>query len=117
MKKNNDKLIDQLLKFRKERDWEQFHTPKNLAIAISVEAAELLSIFQWIKDDEIEMRVKDKIDEIKGEIADIYIYLSYLANDLQIDLEENAKKKLKVNAKRYPVSKAKGNAKKYTELK
>jgi NTP pyrophosphatase (non-canonical NTP hydrolase) len=117
MKKSNDKLINQLLEFRNERDWKQFHTPKNLAISISVEAAELLSIFQWMKDDENETRIKEKIDDIKDEIADIYIYLSYLANDLQIDLEENAKQKLKLNAKRYPVSKAKGNAKKYTELK
>jgi len=116
MNKDARTVIEKLLEFRKERDWKQFHTPKNLAISISIEAAELMSIFQWTKDNEMEERVKEKYADIKDEIADIYIYLSLLAHDLGIDLEEAAREKIKVNAKRYPVSKAKGNARKYTEL-
>jgi len=116
MKNKANSLIQKLLKFREERDWKQFHTPKNLAISIAVETAELLSIFQWVKDSEMEQKTIEKLPEIKDEIADIYIYLSLLAYDLGIDLEKSGKEKLKINAKRYVLSKAKGNSKKYTEL-
>jgi len=116
MRKNEETLIKQLLKFRKDRNWKQFHTAKSLAISISIETSELLSIFQWIKDDRLEEYIKEKFSDIKDEIADIYIYLSFLAYDLGIDLEEAAKEKMILNAKRYPVSKAKSNSKKYTEL-
>jgi NTP pyrophosphatase (non-canonical NTP hydrolase) len=116
MKNDKKSVINQLLEFRKERNWKQFHTPKNLAISVSVESAELLSIFQWIKDEELEECVKERIFDIKDEIADIYIYLSLLAHDLGINLEEVAKEKIILNTKRYPTSKSKGNAKKYTEL-
>lgn len=116
MAKRKQPLIEQLLKFRKERDWKQFHNARTLATSIAVEVGELLSIFQWVKDDELEERTKEKLLDIKDELADIYIYLSFLAHDLGIDLEENAKEKMKINAVHYPVSKAKGNAKKYTEF-
>ena len=116
MEKSKETLIKQLLKFRKERTWEQFHTAKSLAISISIETSELLSIFQWIKDDKLEEYIKEKFADIKDEIADIYIYLSFLAYDLGIDLEEVAKEKMILNAKRYPISKAKDSSKKYTEL-
>lgn len=111
-----EKLIEQLLKFRKDRDWKQFHNARSLAMSIAVETGELLSIFQWVKDEELEEYTKKRLPDIKDEIADIYIYLSFLAHDLGIDLEENAKEKMKINAKHYPVKKAKGNAKKYTEF-
>lgn len=116
MRKNEETLIKQLLKFRKDRNWKQFHTAKSLAISISIEISELLSIFQWVKDDKLEEYIKEKFSDIKDEIADIYIYLCFLAYDLGIDLEEVAKEKMILNAKRYPVSKAKGSSKKYTEL-
>jgi len=115
-KGNNKTVIEKLLEFRKKRNWKQFHTPKNLAISVSIEAAELMSIFQWTRDDELKERSREKYEDIKDEIADIYIYLSLLAHDLGIDLEKAALEKIKLNGKRYPVLKAEGNAKKYTEL-
>lgn len=116
MKKSKEPLIEQMLKFRKERDWKKFHTPKSLAISIAIETSELLSIFQWVKDDELKDLIKEKFSDIKDEIADIYIYLILLAHDLGLDLEEAGKEKMVVNTKRYPVSKAKGSSKKYTEF-
>lgn len=110
------KLMQLLLVFRDEREWGQFHTPKNLAIALVAEASELLSLFQWTKDAELDERCREKRTEIEQEIADIYIYLLFLANELGIDLDEVAAEKMKLNAEHYPANKAKGNARKYTEL-
>ncbi len=109
-------LMQLLLVFRDEREWGQFHTPKNLAIALVAEASELLSLFQWTKDVELDERCREKRTEIEQEIADIYIYLLFLANELGIDLDEVAAEKMKLNAEHYPANKAKGNARKYTEL-
>lgn len=103
-------LILELLEFRKNRDWEQFHKPKDLALALSIEASELLECFLW-KD----IKSANKND-IKNEIADVLSYLLYLANDLCIDLEEATQDKIQQNAEKYPISKAKGNAKKYNEF-
>ncbi len=105
-----------LLVFRDEREWGQFHTPKNLAIALVAEASELLSLFQWTKDVELDERCREKRTEIEQEIADIYIYLLFLANELGIDIDEVAAEKMKLNAEHYPANKAKGNARKCTEL-
>ncbi len=110
------RLLDQLIAFRDERDWEQFHTPKNLASALVVEASELLSIFQWTPDSGLHARRAEKREEIEGEVADIYIYLLFLAHALGIDLNEVAEKKMALNAEHYPADKARGNARKYTEL-
>ena len=107
-------LINTLLKFRQDRDWEQFHTAKNLAISISIEAAELLEHFQWLRGDEDPS--KDEILEITKEIADIFIYLLLISNDLRIDIIEASKKKIEENNQKYPVEKARGTAKKYKEL-
>lgn len=107
-------IMKRLLQFRKDRDWEQFHTPKNLAISISIEAAELLEHFQWQKENED--LAADKKEEVAKEIADIFIYLLLMSNDLGIDLLSEAKKKIEENAKKYPVEKARGSAKKYKEL-
>ncbi len=82
------RLLDQLIAFRDERDWEQFHTPKNLASALVVEASELLSIFQWTPDSGLHARRAEKREEIQREVADIYIYLLFLAHALGIDLNE-----------------------------
>jgi NTP pyrophosphatase (non-canonical NTP hydrolase) len=107
-------ISELLLKFRKERDWGQFHSPKNLAISISLEAAELLEHFQWQKENE-ELPFKKKY-EIAEELADIFNYLIMLAGDLGIDIIEAAKKKIETNGKKYPVEKAKGSMKKYRDL-
>ena len=110
------RLLDQLIAFRDERDWEQFPTPKNLASALVVEASELLSIFQWTPDSGLDARCAEKREEIYREVADIYIYLLFLAHALGIDLDEVAAKKMALNAQHYPADRARGNARKYTEL-
>jgi NTP pyrophosphatase (non-canonical NTP hydrolase) len=109
-------LIDALLAFRRERDWEQFHSPRNLAAALSVEAAELLEHFIWASDAEAAAVAADKRRAIEAEIADVAMYLSYLACDLGIDVDAAVRAKLALNAERYPVDKAKGSSRKYTEL-
>lgn len=109
-------IIDQLLEFRKERDWEQFHTPKNLAAALSVEVAELLECFQWAKDSELSELVMRERIAIEEEVADITVLLSYLCHDLNIDLDAVVRSKIEKNRKKYPVSLARGTAKKYDRL-
>lgn len=108
--------VGALLEFRHARNWEQFHTPKNLAAAISVEAAELLEKFIWATDDQVRRVVQDHRASIAEEIADIAILLTYLANDLAIDIDAAAAAKIRDNAKKYPVEKSRGNNKKYSDL-
>ena len=111
-----EKLQVKLRKFAKERDWEQFHSPKNLAMALSVEAAELLEIFQWSNSgglDEIEDPKKKK--EIEEEVADIFNYLLKICDELDIDLEKVALEKIDINETKYPVEKFKGSSKKYNQ--
>ena len=112
-----DSIEMDIIKFRDERDWKQFHNARTLAASIVIESAELLELFQWAKDEEIEKIVKKKLHKIKDEIADIYVYLVILAHDLNINLQDAVKEKMKKNAQKYPVDKAKGTSKKYTELK
>jgi dCTP diphosphatase len=108
------RLRDRLRDFASARDWNQFHSPKNLAIALSVEAAELLEHFQWVSDkDSLTIPPDSKIDE---EIADVFLYLIRLADMLDIDLVQAADRKIEANSRKYPVEKSRGNAKKYTEL-
>lgn len=107
---------DALLAFRTERDWEQFHTPRNLAIALSIEASELLEHFQWVHPEQESALVEDKRPAIEQEIADLAIYLTYLAHDLRLDLEECVLSKLAVNRSRYPVERSRGSAIKYDRL-
>lgn len=109
-------LVEALLAFRRERDWEQFHTPRNLAAALSVEAAELLEHFLWTPDGGVDAVAAEKRAAIAAEIADVAMYLTYLAHDLGIDIDAAAQAKLAVNAERYPVAKARGSSRKYTEL-
>ena len=109
-------IIDQLLAFRRERDWEQFHTPKNLSAALSVEVAELLECFQWAKDGELAELVVRERAAIQEEIADIAILLCYLCHDLNIDLDAAVRSKLEKNRQKYPVSVARGTATKYDRL-
>ena len=103
------------LQFRRERDWEKFHTPLNLAIAISVESGELLEQFQWMLPGEHRPSVEQQT-AIEHEMADIVILLSYLASDLGVDLDKAVQGKLTLNATRYPVESARGSAKKYDHL-
>ncbi len=109
-----DALIRKLVAFRKQRDWEQFHTPKNLAESIAIEAGELLKHFQW-QSESARPTLKARAN-IPRELADVLIYTLLLAHDLKIDPLRAALRKLRENAKKYPVEKAKGNARKYTEL-
>lgn len=109
-------LVDTLLEFRRARDWEQFHSARNLAAAISVEAAELLESFIWASDDQVPTIVASRYAEISDEIADIAILLTYIAHDLSIDINGAVEKKIQANATKYPVEMARGSNKKYSEL-
>ncbi|MES2981136.1 MAG: nucleotide pyrophosphohydrolase [Verrucomicrobiota bacterium] len=101
--------------FRDERDWAQFHNPKDMAIALSIEASELLEHFLWKSPDELESRISEKREEIEEEIADIGIYLTELADILGIDLLAVMEKKIEKNALKYPAQRVKGSSKKYNE--
>lgn len=116
--KNLQKTIALLHKFRDERDWMQFHNPKDMAIAVSIEANELLELFLWKDSQEVEEFIKDKNNrqEVKEELADIFNFAIELADNLGIDIEEAMREKLAKNAKKYPVHKAKGKAEKYNKL-
>lgn len=107
------KDLEKILKFQKQRDWKQFHSPKNLAISLSLEASEILEIFQWTKDNNLPEEKKIMLEE---EIADVYYYLLLLAHEAGIDIKEAFNKKMELNAKKYPEDKAKGNSKKYNEF-
>jgi NTP pyrophosphatase (non-canonical NTP hydrolase) len=109
-------LTEKIKTFRDERDWKQFHNPKDLAIAISVEASELLENFQWLTVKESENLPPEKLQAVKEEIADVLNYLLLISDALGIDINQAILEKIEKNAKKYPVEKAKGNAKKYTEL-
>lgn len=102
--------------FGHERDWQRYHTPKNLAAALIVEAAELLEPFQWLTPEESLALPAHKREAVKQEMADVLIYLVSLANLLEVDLLRAAEEKLALNARKYPVEKAKGNCAKYDEL-
>jgi NTP pyrophosphatase (non-canonical NTP hydrolase) len=113
---NFDATIAKIRAFRDARDWMQFHNPKNLAISINLEAAELLEHFQWKSMEESEAHAKAAREEIAEEVADVAIYLFELADNLSIDLLATVNAKLAKNEAKYPVAKAKGSAKKYTQL-
>lgn len=108
--KETDEIIQALVKFRNERDWEQFHNPKDLALAINVEAGELLELFLW-KDASEANREK-----VKEELADVFAFAFLLAEKYNLNVKDIIIEKIKINAEKYPIEKAKGTAKKYTEL-
>ncbi len=110
-----DEIRAKIRAFRDERDWKQFHNPKDMAIAISIEASELLENFLWKPPDELDERVIEKRESIEDEIADIAIYLVELADNLDIDLLDVIEKKIEKNESKYPASLVKGSSKKYTE--
>ena len=103
-------LQDILLKFRNDRNWEQFHNPKDLALALSIEVAELNELFLWKKPEEAD------VEKIKDELADVFAYAILLAEKYDLDISEIVKNKVAKNAEKYPIDKAKGTSKKYTEL-
>tara|TARA_Y100001970_G_C13903870_1_gene685053 strand:- start:51 stop:395 length:345 start_codon:yes stop_codon:yes gene_type:complete len=112
---NIDKIKSKIKKFADERNWDKFHTPKNLAMALSVEVSELIEIFQWLNQEQSQnINNKDK-QAAKEEIADIAIYLIRIADKLNIDLEKAIIEKLKMNAEKYPVNLSKDNATKYNK--
>jgi NTP pyrophosphatase (non-canonical NTP hydrolase) len=112
----NDSVMTTLLEFRRKRNWEQFHKPRELAAAISIEASELQEVFQWKTEEEVARLLSSPFREkVLDEIADIAIVLSYLCHDLGIDLNVAVLSKLNKNEAKYPVEKSYGNAKKYDE--
>lgn len=115
---NEDLLALQLRlrEFAAERDWGQFHSPKNLAAALSIEAAEVLEHFQWLTEEESRRIPVDKRKPIAEEFADVLLYLLQLADKLEIDLVFEANRKIDINAEKYPVGRSKGSSKKYSDL-
>lgn len=107
---------DALREFAAVRDWDQFHTPKNLAMALTVEASELLECFLWASDSQSKQLSGLKRNQVRDEMADVFIYLVRLADKLNIDLLVAATDKMAKNEKRYPAAKTRGSSKKYTEL-
>ncbi len=105
-----------ILSFRNERDWAQFHDPKNLAEALSIEAGELLENFLWKTIGQSKNLTEEELKKVKEEIADIFIFLTYLCHEFKIDLLKEVEKKIALNEAKYPVEKARGSAKKYSNL-
>lgn len=110
-------VVEKLKNFRDSRDWRKFHDPKNLAMSIAIEAAELMEIFQWVNSNDSLDKAKEQERRVREEVADILLYLLSLADTLQIDLRNACLEKLDLNEKRYPVAESYGRAFKYTELK
>lgn len=106
-------IIALITDFIDKRNWKQFHNPKDLAISISLEAAELLEVFQWSGTD---LEKTDKIEKVKEELADVLIYCILMAQHYNLSIEEIIKDKIEINQKKYPEAKAKGTSKKYNEL-
>ena len=110
----NQETIRQVIQFRDDRNWRQFHNPKDLAISLSLEASELLEIFQWSGEDLV---CADKLDKVREELADVLSYSILLADVCGLDMDEIVQAKVKRNAEKYPVEQAYGCKEKYTELK
>ena len=106
--------MEKVKQFREERDWRQFHNEKDLAISISLEASELLELFQWKNSEEV---TETKLERIKEELADVLIYSYMMADNLNLDIETIITEKLIKNNEKYPINKSKGNKSKYTDLK
>ena len=111
-----ESLRDQLRTFASERDWDQFHSPKNLAAALAVEASELLEHFQWLTEAQSQQLPPETLNEVSNEVADVLLYLIRISDKVGIDLIAAANAKILLNAEKYPVEKARGSSRKYTEL-
>lgn len=113
---NLPKILEIINKFSDDRDWDRFHSPKNLVMALTGEVGELNEIFQWLTEEESYSFTSDTKQHVKDEVADIAIYLLRICMKLDIDLEDAILQKMKKNEEKYPIEKAKGSAKKYTKL-
>ncbi len=110
------KFTEQVIKFRDLRDWKQFNNSKDVALSLVLEANEVLEHFQWKNGDELESYLKKNKKEISHELVDVLYWVLTMAHDLNIDIEKAFEEKMKINAKKYPIKKAKGKHTKYTEL-
>lgn len=110
-----ERLSEELRQFAIERDWEKFHAPKNLAMALAVEAGELMEHFQWLSEEQSEALDESQRREVAYEIADVFIFMLRLTQRLEIDLDGAVREKIALNAKKYPAELVRGSAKKYTE--
>ncbi len=108
-------LQTRLRQFAQDRDWEQFHAPKNLAMALAVEAGELMEHYQWMSEQQSEQLDADKLKTVGFEVADVFIFTVRLADRMGIDLADLVEQKIKLNEQKYPADKVRGSAKKYTE--
>lgn len=117
MSKTIKDIQSDLRDFAGERDWEQFHSPKNLSMALSVEVSELQEHFQWLTEEQSYLKDNEAVkDSVQMELADVFLYLVRLSDQLGIDIIDSAKKKMKVNAEKYPVELCKGKSLKYNKL-
>lgn len=108
-------LLERIRKFASERDWDRFHSPKNLSMALAAEAAELLELFQWLTEEQSASLDAEKLHRVRYELADVFIYLLRLADKLDVDLLAAAREKIELNARKYPVERVRGDARKYDE--
>ena len=111
-----ESIQEKIISFRNERDWAQFHDPKNLAEALSIEAGELLESFLWKTTEQSRNLSPEELKNVKEELADIFIFLTYLSEEYKIDLFKEVENKIAQNAAKYPVEKARGSNRKYTAL-
>jgi NTP pyrophosphatase (non-canonical NTP hydrolase) len=107
-----EKLV---LEFREERDWKQFHNPKDMALSLSLEAGEVMELMQWRNGDELEKHLAENKQQLGEELADVLGWILLMAHDQEIDLADAFEKKIELNKRKYPVEKARGSARKYTE--
>lgn len=110
------RLTEKIKKFRDERDWKQFHNPKDVALSLVLEAAEVLEHFQWKNQKEIEEYIKTNKENIGEELADVLYWILLMCNDLEINISEALEKKIKKNERKYPINKAKGKHTKYNKI-
>ena len=115
---NLEELKAKVREFVEARDWTKYHNPKDIAISIGIEASELVEIFQWVKESEIDSVLSnpEKLDNLREELADIFVYCLSMANSLNIDISDAIVEKIQKNMKKYPIDKVKGNYKKYTGI-
>ena len=109
-------LTKKIIAFRDARDWKQFHNPKDLSLSLVLEATEVMEHFQWKNKEEIDDHIKHNKEDIAEELADVMYWVPLMSNDMKIDIAKALKKNIEKNEKKYPVEKAKGSHKKYTEL-
>ncbi len=109
-------MIEKVVAFRDDRDWKQFHNPKDCAISLSLEASEFLEHFQWKNAEEVQKHLEGNLEDVSDELADVLYWVLLISHDLDIDLEESLNRKLKKSGAKYPIEKSKGRHTKYTDL-